>query len=157
MAANATDDWELHESPVPEVSLQDAREHDAFWQREYARENYFRRGLDYEDYAPAYCVGYVGHAQYGGNYEDAEKSLLSNWVRIKGDSRLNLHEAQLAMRSAWEHAAGHVPQAVADRQAARPARDGVRRRLRHFGRRAAAWTLELEQRLARADQGLARH
>jgi hypothetical protein len=157
MAVNARDDWDLQEGSVPEVSLQDAREHDLFWAHEHARENYFRRGLDYEDYAPAYCVGYVGHAQYGGDYEEAEKSLLSNWVRIKGDSRLSLDEAQLAMRSAWERAAGRVAQAVPARQAVRPARESMRRRLRRIGHQAAAWTLELEQRLARGSEGLARH
>jgi hypothetical protein len=157
MAGNAREEWDLQEPGQPEVSLQDAREHDAFWRREHALENYFRRGLDYEDYAPAYCVGYVGFAQYGGSYEEAEKSLLSNWMRIKGDSRLGLDEAQLAMRSAWERAAQRNAQAVPARRSARPAGEGVRRRLRHLGRQAASWTLELEQRLARAEQALARH
>ena len=61
--------------------------------------------LHYEDYAPAYCVGYIGYAQYGGHYDEAEKSLCANWLRIKGDSRLGMEEAMLAVRAAWEHAA----------------------------------------------------
>jgi hypothetical protein len=83
----------------------DAREEDAYWERSYWREVYYRRGLDYEDYAPAYCVGYIGYAQYGGAFEDAETWLCANWIRIKGDSRLGLDEARLAMRSAWERLA----------------------------------------------------
>jgi hypothetical protein len=50
-------------------------------------------------------VGYIGYAQYGGSFEDAETWLCANWMRIKGDSRLELDEARLAMRSAWERLA----------------------------------------------------
>jgi hypothetical protein len=80
----------------------DARQEDAYWARFYWRERYYRPSCDYEDYAPAYCVGYVGYGQYGGSFGDAEKSLFANWERIKGDSRLSLDEARLAMRAAWD-------------------------------------------------------
>jgi hypothetical protein len=83
----------------------DARKEDAYWQRWYRRERYFQPDLDYEDYAPAYCVGYIGYAQYGGAFADAEPWLCSNWLRIKGDSRLGLEDAKLAMRSAWDRMA----------------------------------------------------
>ncbi|HUR90373.1 MAG TPA: hypothetical protein VMZ74_14905 [Ramlibacter sp.] len=80
----------------------DAAREDAYWQQAFRRERYFSSHLDYEDYAPAYCVGYTGFAQYGGEFEDAEKSLYANWERIKGDSRLSYEHAHLAMRAAWE-------------------------------------------------------
>jgi hypothetical protein len=83
----------------------DAREEDAFWQRTFWRERYYSPQFEYEDYAPAYCVGYIGYAQYGGDYEDAEKSLWANWLRIKGDSRLGRDEARQAMRAAWDRMA----------------------------------------------------
>ncbi|MBG9387271.1 hypothetical protein [Caenimonas aquaedulcis] len=83
----------------------DAAHEDAHWQRAHAAERYFRPGLDYEDYAGAYCVGYTGYAQYGGAFEDAEKSLCANWIRIKGDSRLSLDDAMLAVRAAWSRMA----------------------------------------------------
>ena len=82
-----------------------AREDD-YWRRAFWWEGYYRQGLDYEDYAPAYCVGYIGYGQYGGEYEDSEPSLCANWERIKGDSRLTLEHAQRAMRAAWERMAG---------------------------------------------------
>ena len=84
------------------VNRVDARQQDAYWHRAYSQERYYSPGFEYEDYAPAYCVGYIGHAQYGGAYDDAEKSLCANWERIKGDSRLSMEEAQMAMRAAWE-------------------------------------------------------
>lgn len=74
---------------------------DLYWSRNYWKEPYFRPDYDYEDYAPAYCVGYSGCTQYGGRFEDAEKSLCANFVRIKGDSRLGWDEAKEAIRAGW--------------------------------------------------------
>ena len=101
------DDSQL-DGPPSVLGPVDAREEDAFWERTYWRERYYRPELGYEDYAPAYCVGYVGYAQYGGGYEDAEMSLFANWERIKGGSRLSLEEARLAMRAAWDRMAARA-------------------------------------------------
>jgi hypothetical protein len=96
--------WE-EQADEPAISIDvDPQVHDAYWQSVYWGESYFRRDCSYDDYAPAYCVGYVGHAQYGGRFDDAEKSLCANWLRIKGDSRLTLDEALQAIRAAWMHA-----------------------------------------------------
>jgi len=80
----------------------DAVREDDYWRRAFWCEHYYRADFDYEDYAPAYCVGYIGFAQYGGEYDDAENSLCANWERIKGDSRLSLEDARRAMRAAWD-------------------------------------------------------
>ena len=106
MTANASDFWQ-EQADEPEVSIQgriDPEVEDAYWQSVYWTQPYFRSELEYEDYAPAYCAGYVGYAQYGGSFGDAEKSLCANWIRIKGGSRLTLEEALQAMRAAWTHA-----------------------------------------------------
>jgi hypothetical protein len=78
-----------------------AQVEDLYWAHNYWKEPYFRADYDYEDYAPAYCVGYSGCAQYGGRFEDAETSLCANFIRIKGDSRLTWEEAREPIRSAW--------------------------------------------------------
>jgi hypothetical protein len=85
--------------------LAEVRRQDEYWQRTFRGERYFDAGFDYEDYAPAYCVGYAGHSQYGGSFDEAERSLCANWERIKGDSRLALAQALPAMRAAWERMA----------------------------------------------------
>lgn len=107
MTAIAQDFWQEQEDE-PEVRI-DGRVRpdleDAYWQSVYWAQPYYRADYSYEDYAPAYCVGYIGCAQYGGRFDDAEKSLCANWLRIKGDSRLSIEEALVAMRAAWEHAA----------------------------------------------------
>ena len=79
-----------------------ARVEDLYWAANYWKESFFRADYDYEDYAPAFCVGYSGCAQYGGRFEDAETSLSANFVRIKGDSRLTWDEAKAAIRAGWE-------------------------------------------------------
>jgi hypothetical protein len=99
---------ELEEAPAA-LSRDEARDEDAHWHHAHSHERYYKPGLDYEDYAPAYCVGYMGYAQYGGRFEDAEKSLCANWERIKGDSRLSLDDALPAMRAAWLRVAAARP------------------------------------------------
>lgn len=112
MHATHQDDTAIADDGTPRTLLShaDARSEDAHWAREHSREHYFRPGLEYEDYAPAYCVGYIGFAQYGGRFDDAERSLCANWERIKGDSRLCLDDALLAMRAAWDRMAGLLAQ-----------------------------------------------
>ena len=83
----------------------DAKSEDEYWEGAFRSEDYYVPHLDYEDYAPAFCVGYTGFAQYGGSYEEAEKSLVSNWVRIKGASRLSFEHACLAICAAWKRKA----------------------------------------------------
>lgn len=123
----ATEDFDTPASgePLAVLSRDGARDEDAHWQRAHRRERYYRPGLDYEDYAPAYCVGYIGHAQYGGRFEDSERSLCANWERIKGDSRLPLDEALLAMRAAWDR----MELQSRPQPAPAPARVGMIRRL----------------------------
>lgn len=107
MTAIAQDFWQ-EQADEPEVRI-DGRVNpdleDAYWQGAYWAQPYYRGECSYEDYAPAYCVGYIGYAQYGGRFEDADKSLCANWVRIKGDSCLGIEEAMQAIKAAWEHAA----------------------------------------------------
>lgn len=108
MTAIAQDFWQ-EQADEPEIRIDGrvnpARE-DAYWQSVYFGESYYRSECSYEeDYAPAYCVGYCGFAQYGGRFDDAEKSLCANWFRIKGDSQLTIEEALQCMRAAWEHVA----------------------------------------------------
>jgi hypothetical protein len=88
-----------------------AQVEDLYWAKNYWKQPYFHADYDYEDYAPAYCVGYSGCAQYGGSFEDAEKSLCANFIRIKGDSRLSWEEAIEPIRSAWARVEASAQQA----------------------------------------------
>ena len=105
MAFADTSAYELQalagESPQAILRACNARAEDGHWLDAHWKEPYFRADFDYEDYAPAYCVGYSGCTQYGGSFEEAEKSLCANWLRVKGDSRLSWQEALPAVRAAW--------------------------------------------------------
>ena len=106
MTATAHTHWQEQEDE-PAISVEGRVNpglEDAYWHTVYWGEPYHRTELHYEDYAAAYCVGYVGRAQYGDPFVDAEKSLIANWLRIKGDSRLTLDEGIQAIRAAWDHA-----------------------------------------------------
>jgi len=97
-----------HDEHAAALRPVDAAHEDAYWRCAFWYERYYSRGLDYEDYAPAYCAGYIGYAQYGGEYDDAEASLWANWERIKGDSRLLPDDARHAMRAAWDRMASRA-------------------------------------------------
>jgi hypothetical protein len=128
MTATATPYWP-EQADDPDIRIDDRIDpqlEDEYWQSMYWAEPYHRAELDYEDYAPAYCVGYIGYAQYGGSFEDAEKSLFSNWVRIKGASRLSPEDAMLAVRAAWDHAERVQQEEEAEAAAVEPARAPVR-------------------------------
>ena len=127
MSGIAQDFWE-EQADEPAIRIDvDPQVHEAYWQSVYWGESYYRRDCGYDDYAPAYCVGYVGYAQYGGCYDDAEKSLCANWLRIKGDSRLTLDEALQAIHAAWQHAEQVEQEDLVQAQPAR-ARRPVRER-----------------------------
>lgn len=105
MAFADAGDYELEplaEEPENVLRRYSAQVEDLYWSENFWKEPYFRADYDYEDYAPAYCVGYSGCAQYGGRFEDAEKSLCANFVRIKGDSRLTWEEALEPIRAGWQ-------------------------------------------------------
>ena len=86
------------------MTADEATRADSYWREAHALADYGSPALDYEDFAPAYCVGYSGFAQYGGCFQDSEASLCANWVRIKGDSRLSYEQALPAIRAAWDRA-----------------------------------------------------
>ena len=105
MSAAAEDfDTPALQEPPAALSPEAVRGEDAHWHRAHSHERYYKPGLDYEDYAPAYCVGYMGYVQYGGEFEEAQRCLCANWERIKGDSRLSQAEALEAIRAAWNRA-----------------------------------------------------
>ena len=75
---------------------------DNYWRGKFASEPYSASGRTYDDYAPAYQLGYSSLVKYGGDYGASEDRLESDWDRVKGASRLTWNEAQQATRAAWE-------------------------------------------------------
>ena len=78
---------------------------DAYWQREFTRQPYYRADLSYDDYSPAYRVGYTGPLRREGSFDALESALRQDWQQVKGRSRLTWPEAREATRAAWERVA----------------------------------------------------
>jgi hypothetical protein len=82
---------------------------DGYWRSAYVNTPYYIAGSTYDDYAPAYRLGYDGWYRYGGMYDDSERRLANEWESIKGTSRLTWAEAKHASRAAWDRVERAIP------------------------------------------------
>jgi hypothetical protein len=79
---------------------------EAYWREAYRSEPYYRSEFTYEDYGPAYRVGYTGPMRRHGAFEQLEGALKDDFDRVRGKSRLRWEDAREAMRAAWRRATG---------------------------------------------------
>ena len=75
-----------------------------YWREQYTREPYFKEGLVFEDYGPAYELGWAGYERYGAEFDTADRVLANDWMVQKGVSALSWEEARPACRAAWQRA-----------------------------------------------------
>lgn len=74
---------------------------DAYWRDAYANEPYLAEGYGYDDYAPAYRVGYEGRIARQGSFDDHEAELASSWNQQRGGSSIDWEKARPATQAAW--------------------------------------------------------
>ena len=82
------------------------------WKTSYTARPYYNSQYVWDDYAPAYKLGYdsYGNKTYRGrNFESIESNLESDWNRIKGNSRLAWNDARQAVRDGWHHIERALP------------------------------------------------
>ncbi len=86
---------------------------DAYWRDNYSSREYARGGEHtYEDYQPAYKLGYGRYsaaAAAGRTYQDEETNLKADWEKVKGNSRLGWEKAKHATKDAWHRVERAVP------------------------------------------------
>lgn len=75
-----------------------------YWREAHAREPYFEDGRHFEDYSPAYEIGWTGYHDYGGDFDTADCVMAADWTVRKGVSSLSWDEARVASRAAWQRA-----------------------------------------------------
>ncbi|WP_038169558.1 hypothetical protein, partial [Verrucomicrobium sp. BvORR106] len=76
---------------------------EAWWRDVYLSEPYLDPTLDFEEYLPAYRLGYETHAwQTGTLFEDIETILENRWEETRGTSRLPWSIAKEAIKSSWQ-------------------------------------------------------
>ena len=85
-------------------------EFDDYWRKEYKNKPYYNANRKWDDYAPAYGLGYYARDRYRGNsFEDLDDKLEAAWEKAKGKSRLAWNEARDATRDGWHHVERALP------------------------------------------------
>jgi uncharacterized protein (TIGR02284 family) len=75
------------------------------WRSNYSSRPYVASGSSYDDYGPAYRLGYERYPEYHGrSFDEAEENLRRDWDTTRGESRLSWEEAKHATRDAYERA-----------------------------------------------------
>jgi uncharacterized protein (TIGR02284 family) len=75
-----------------------------YWLECFMNEPYFESGKNFEDYGPAYELGWTGYHAYGGEFHTADRVLANDWAIQKGISTLDWAQARPACRAAWQRA-----------------------------------------------------
>ncbi len=79
---------------------------DAYWNEHYTSRPYYKEGMTYEDYRPAYHYGLTSRSRYEGRqFDEVEPQLGSEWNQVKAKSRLEWEKARHAAKDAWERIA----------------------------------------------------
>jgi len=74
-----------------------------YWRDNYQQESYYRSGTTFDDYAPAYRLGWDASSRYGDrSFEDIESVMEHDYTTLRGQSRLEWEDAKHATRAAWD-------------------------------------------------------
>ena len=83
---------------------------EAYWRENYSKQSYVESGFTYDDYQPAYRLGWESYPSYRGKkFDEVESDLGRNWDKAKGQSRLKWDQAKHATRSAWDRIERAIP------------------------------------------------
>ena len=77
---------------------------EAYWRENHGRQPYAAAGRSYDDYAPAYEMGWSGRGTRDTDFDSAEPLLASEWETRRGASGLAWADARSATRAAWDRA-----------------------------------------------------
>ncbi len=75
---------------------------EAYWRNNYTRESYYEAGRTYNDYGPAYELGWNYRGRYIDAFDNYESRLASDWEAQRGVSKLSWPQARSASRAAWD-------------------------------------------------------
>lgn len=80
-----------------------------YWRSNFQSASYVKKDHDYNDYAPAYKLGWErGAASNGRPFSEVEGDLGRDWDAVKGNSRLSWENAKDATQDAWKRTCGGV-------------------------------------------------
>lgn len=81
---------------------------EAWWRNNYTREPYYEAGRNYNDYGPAYELGWNHRALHQDNFDHAESRLATDWETQRRGSTLSWSQARAATRAAWDRVDGKL-------------------------------------------------
>src|SRR5687768_16016907 len=83
---------------------------DAYWRDNFARESYYQKGMTYDDYQPAYRLGWESRTRYKGRaFDQVERDLAKDWENRRGSSKLSWEHGKHAARAAWDRVERAMP------------------------------------------------
>ncbi len=81
-----------------------------YWGENYRTQPGYVADYTYDDYAPAYRLGYQGRERYADRtWDETQTELERDWQELKGDSRLTWEQAKSAGRAAWDRVERALP------------------------------------------------
>jgi len=84
-----------------------------YWKKNYSSRPYATSSSVYDDYAPAYQLGYKRYPEYHGrSFDEVEPEFRRHWDAERGSSRLAWEDAKHATRDAFERARDSVERAI---------------------------------------------
>ena len=80
---------------------------DTYWRENYKTRPY-ASGASYDEYQPAYRMGWESSQRFKGQpFDQAEPNLKVDWERAKGKSKLTWDKAKFAVKDAWDRTVHH--------------------------------------------------
>jgi hypothetical protein len=87
--------------------MEDAAEHEAYWREQHAKQPYADKNRSYQDYAPAYRLGYEAASKHAGKkFEEIEDDIALDYERGRPEDALPWDHARPAVKAAWDKLAG---------------------------------------------------
>lgn len=88
----------------------DPTEEAAYWEKNHSTQEWVSADTTYNDYEPAYRMGYEKRAAHpGSTWDEKETEFGNNWDTFKGESRLNWDKAKVATRAGWHRVEDRLP------------------------------------------------
>lgn len=94
--------FQQHDGAGPAIGAVNPAVEDEYWRNNYQDEAYYKEQYGFEDYHPAYQLGYQGPLRFHSTFEDAAPQFNKEWEAVKGQSRLSWDHARMAIRAAWD-------------------------------------------------------
>ncbi len=96
--------------------MADLSKEEAYWREQHPQQPYADKKLSYEEYAPAYRIGYEGFHKYRGKkYDEIEDDLALDYQRNRAGAALPWDHARHAVRAAWAKVSNDITPRDPDR------------------------------------------